>query len=319
MDAHGPGGRPGQVSCVRAQVGRLPASPGVYRFRDSSRQVLYLGRAVSLRRRVMSYLGDLRDRRRLADMVRCIAHVEAVACDSAHEAAWLERNLLIRSLPAWNRSPQGGQEVEVWIRLSDSARGPGLDVVHDRLPGDKARYFGPYLGGQKVRDAVSGLSRALPLDYAGDPRAGAVRDMARLRGACPADRAGLARSALAVLSRDPAAAAVVGAELATRRDAAAARLSFEFAAKLQAELVALDWVIAEQKVTRQEATDLDVFGWADGIMVTFEIRDGRLSGWSQRRCTKEASRRHCGGTPPEWAAFAARNALLAAQLARPGP
>jgi excinuclease ABC subunit C len=300
----------------RDQAGRLPASPGVYRFCDGSGGVLYLGRAVSLRRRVLSYWGDLRDRMHLADMVARIAQVEAVACDSAHEAAWLERNLLRRSLPPWNRSPDGGQEAEVWIRLSDSPRAPGLAIIHDRLPGDQARHFGPYLGGQKVRDAVSGLSRVLPLAYAGQAQGGAVRDLARARGATPADRARLARSVAAVLDRDPAAAALVRAELASRRDAAAASLSFEFAAKLQTEIEAMNWVTIEQKVTRQEQADFDACGSADGMLVRFEIRGGRLCGWSQQPCGREAARRHCAETPPEWTAFAARNALLAAKLAR---
>jgi len=306
----------GGVSWARVQAGRLPASPGVYRFIDGSGRVLYLGRAVSLRRRVPSYWGDLGDRRHLADMVPRIAELQAVASDSAHEAAWLERNLLRSSLPPWNRSPDGGQEVEVWIRLSDSPRAPGLEVVHDRLPGDQARYFGPYLGGQKVRDAVSGLSRVLPIDYARDARAGTARDLARVRGASPADRVRLTRSVVAVLSRDPAHAAAVRAELASRRDAACSLLSFEFAAKLQAEIEALDWVTTEQKVTRQDSSDFDVCGWADGTLVTFEIRCGRVSRWSQRQCPAKAGRRQSDATPPEWTAFAARNASLAARLAR---
>ena len=57
-------------------------------------------------------------------MVARVARVEAVPCDSAHEAAWLERNLLERRKPPWNRSPSGGQESEVWIRLSELARPP---------------------------------------------------------------------------------------------------------------------------------------------------------------------------------------------------
>lgn len=309
-------GQVGQVPRARAQAGRLPASPGVYRFRDSSGRVLYLGRAVNLRRRVVSYWGDLRGRRHLADMVPQIAEAEAVACDSAHEAAWLERNLLRRSLPPWNRSREGGQEVEVWIRLRDSSRTPGIDVVHDRLPAGRSRYFGPYLGGQKVRDAVSDLSRVLPLAYTADQRAGAAGELARLRGVCPADRAGLIQQVVAVLSRDLTAAAQVRAELASRRDAAAARLSFEFAVKMQAEIEALDWVTAEQKVTRPEPADFDVCGWADGILVQFGIRGGRLSGWSQRQCAQAAALRQCHGTPPEWTGFTARNASLAAELAR---
>jgi excinuclease UvrABC nuclease subunit len=157
----------------------------VYRFRDRAGRALYIGRAVSLRRRVLSYWGDLGDRAHLAPMVARIARIEAVTCDSAHEAAWLERNLLEHRRPPWNRTP-GGQEAEVWIRLSASPRRPGLTVVRQPAPGA----FGPYLGGQKVRDAVSGLGRVLPLGYAGDARAGTERAMARVRGASPAARSG---------------------------------------------------------------------------------------------------------------------------------
>src|SRR5262249_6760515 len=151
----------------------LPQAPGVYRFRDRAGRVLYIGRAVSLRRRVLSYWGDLGDRAHLAPMVARIARVEAVTRDSAHEAAGLERDLPQHRRPPWNRTP-GGQEAEVWIRLSASPRRPGLTVVRQPAPGD----FGPYLGGQKVRDAVSGLGRVLPLGYAGDLRAATARDMA---------------------------------------------------------------------------------------------------------------------------------------------
>jgi len=292
----------------------LPRAPGVYRFRDRTGRVLYIGRAVSLRRRVLSYWGDLGDRGHLAPMVARIARVEAVVCDSAHEAAWLERNLLERCLPPWNRS-RGGQEAEVWIRLSTAARCPGLTVVHQPSPGD----FGPYLGGQKVRDAVSGLGRVLPLGYAADGRAGTELDMARLRGASPGMRAGLARALAAVLDRDPAAVASARAGLTARRDAAAAALAFEFAGRLQAELEALDWITGEQKVTRAQG-EADVYGWTDGVLVCFEIRGGRMSGWRQRPCSAAAARRYLAPTPaqdPRWADFARRNAELAARLRSP--
>ena len=298
-----------------SRTGCLPLAPGVYRFRDAAGRVLYVGRAVSLRRRVASYGGDLGDRRHLAVMVARIARVEAVPCDSAHEAAWLERNLLQRRLPPWNRSPSGGQEAEVWIRLSASARAPGLTVVHQPGPPDGAtRYFGPYLGGQKVREAVSGLGRVLPLAYAADAAAGTARDLARVRGAAPGARAALAGALTAVLDRDPAAVTSLQAELTARRDAAAAALAFEFAGRLQAELEALAWIAGEQKVTQALPCDLDVHGWADGMRVSFEIRGGRLTGWRQHPCAAAAARRYLAQSPPEWAAFARRAAELAARL-----
>jgi excinuclease ABC subunit C len=303
----------------RDQVARLPLSPGVYRFRDAAGAVLYLGRAVCLRRRVASYWGDLGDRGHLAAMVAGIAQVEAVPCASAHEAAWLERNLLARRKPPWNRSPNGGQESEVWIRLSSSSRAPGVTVIRQPGRGDLVRYFGPYLGGQKARDAVSGLRRVLPLGHATDQPAGTARELARARGASPPARAYLARTVTAVLDRDPAAVAALRAELVRRRDAAAGRLAFEFAGQVQAELEALDWITAEQKVTVAQPCDFDMYGWADGMLVRFEVRGGRLSGWSQRACEAAAARRHLVATSgnPAWADFARRSAELAARLRPP--
>ncbi len=70
-------------------IARLPLTPGVYRFRDAAGQVLYLGRATVLRRRVASYWLDSRDRGHLTPMVARVRGIEAVSCDSAHEAAWL--------------------------------------------------------------------------------------------------------------------------------------------------------------------------------------------------------------------------------------
>ncbi|MGD0701105.1 MAG: hypothetical protein ABSA02_14600 [Trebonia sp.] len=288
----------------------------MYRFRDGAGQVLYLGRAVSLRRRVASYWGDLGDRRHLAVMVAGVAQVEAVVCDSAHEAAWLERNLLRARLPPWNRSPSGGQEKEVWIRLTGSARAPGVQVVH--RPSPRARDFGPYLGGLQVRRAVSGLSRVLPLDYAGGELSGTRQEMARALGVSAAERNELAATVAAVLERDPAAVALVRGRLSARRDEAAAALAFEFAGRLQAEIEALDWVTAEQKAARSAPDDFDVCGWADGLLVRFTVRRGLLCGWSSGRCDAAAARPLLTRNPAEWNGFAQRNADLAAKLAAHG-
>ena len=246
-------------------------------------------------------------------MVTRIASLDAVACDSAHEAAWLERNLLQASLPPWNCSRSGGQESEVWIRVSDSVRTPGMAMVYRPAPG--ARHFGPYLGGRKVRLAVSGLCRVLPLAYAGGAQAGVWHEMAGIRGVSAADRPALARTAAAVLDRDPDAVASVRGRLCARRDAAASTLAFEFAARVQEEIEALDWVTAEQKVTRPSAEDFDVCGWADGTLIRFAVRGGRLTGWTRRGCGEASARHHLGNTPPEWTEFARRNAELAARLA----
>jgi excinuclease ABC subunit C len=292
-------------------VARLPAAPGVYRFRDAGGRALYIGRAGDLRRRVRSYWGGLHDRRHLKRMVPRIATVEAVVCDSEHEAAWLERNLLEHRMPYWNRA-RGGQEVPVHIRLDERRGSASLAVVH-QIEG-KARHFGPYLGGLKVRLAVSGLHRVLSLSYAGDRLTGSDADMARVRGVAPQRRAELVRTAVAILDRDPAAVFEVRGELVRRRDQTAAALLFEQAARIQAELDALDWVTAPQRATSATSEDADVHGYAGGLLVSFEIRGGRLRAWSQRSCTPDAASRLVALTSPKWTDFAQRAAELAAVL-----
>jgi excinuclease ABC subunit C len=313
----------------RAAIAGLPGGPGVYRFRDARGRVLYLGRAADLRHRVGSYWGGLRDRRHLARMVPQIVGIEAVACDSAHEAAWLERNLLERSKPRWNRI-RGGLEVPVYIRVDRRPGSVGLAVVHEPigsvagLAGSTVDLFGPYLGGTKARLAVSALDRVLPLAYTGGRLTGGERDLARVRGVDVADRAALVASITAVLQRQPVAVEMVKDLLTRQRDRASASLAFELAGQIQQEIEALDWILGEQKVTMSDpaagpsAANGDVYGWAGDLLVHFEVRGGRLCTWAQRSCARPAAQRYLDQTPAGWRPFAARSAELARRLADAG-
>jgi excinuclease ABC subunit C len=297
----------------RAVAAALPCSPGVYRFRDERGRILYIGRATELRRRVLSYWGDLGDRRHLARMVPRIASVEAVICASAHEAAWLERNLLEQHLPRWNRT-RGGGENPVYIRMDTRPASPGLRSVHEVVPADGTHHFGPYLGGLRVRQAVAGLHRALPLPYTGTRLSGSERDMARQRGVCHADRVRLVEMLSAVLGREPAPVAAARAELRALRDRAATRQAFEVAGQIQDQLEAFDWVTCTQRVTTADPLDFDVSGWAAGHLVRFQVRSGRLDTWTARGCGQGTARRYLATTPPDWVPFAQQNADLAAAL-----
>ena len=293
-------------------VAALPVAPGVYRFRDAGGRVLYVGRAGELRRRVSSYWGDLRDRRHLRRMVPRVARIEALVCDSVHEAAWAERNLLERSLPPWNRIV-GGLEVPVSIRLDASPDAPRLGLASAHRPAPGVRSFGPYLGARKVQLAVSGLERLYPIGHAGPTRTAGERELARARGGQGTPVPQLARAVAAVLDREPTAVAGALAALTARRDAAAGAQAYESAARLQAEIEAVEWVVAPQRVTTSgEDGDQDVTAWADDVLVRLRIRDGRLRVWEQETCSRPAP----GTRAPEgWGPFLRRNAELAARLA----
>jgi excinuclease ABC subunit C len=298
-------------------VALLPSAPVVYRFRDERGVVMYLGRAVDLRRRVGSYWTSLGDRRRLVRMVARIASVEAVPCDSPHEAAWLERNLLERALPRFNKT-RGGEELPGYLRLDLRTRTCGVAAVHTADTISETTDFGPYLGGTRLRLAASALNRLFPLRLASCGLTGSERDMASARGISTDDRARLPADVIAVLERDDGAVTAALAELCRRRDAASERLAFEIAARLQAEVVALAWVSGEQKVTTMATTtghaDLDLHGWSDGVLVSFELRDGQVRRWTQRACTEATGRARVAQTPPRWQPFVTRAAELAGRI-----
>ena len=314
MKAMGNGHLPAGTGMPPA-VRHLPHSPGVYRFVDARGRVLYVGRAVDLRRRVASYWGDLGDRWHLRGMVSAIRRVQAVMCASEHEAAWLERNLLEAHKPRANRSA-GGQEVPTLIALSLDGDAPRLKAVYSPSAG-LWRYFGPYLGGDRARLALSAFHRAYSLAYSGEGLTGSERDMARARGVTAPSRADRVREVSAVLERQPDAVARLESELKSHRDRAAGALAFELAARVRDEIAAVGWVVAPQRVTALQPYDLDVYGWDDGPLVHFSVRRGRLSTWRERTAvdTRRAARL-TGATPGEWVEFAQENAALAARLAR---
>lgn len=287
----------------------------MYRFLDRRGMVMYVGRAGNLRTRTLSYWGSLADRPHLRRMVPQIGRVEALACAGAHETAWLERNLLGRALPRWNRM-RGGLELPVWLRLDSGPRHPSLQLIHgDQVaPGG----FGPYLGADRARAVRSGLLRVWPLAAVGAGASPAIRDLATLRGVAgtPSELAG---AIAAALTGDPARVAQWRAGLHAARDRAVAAEAFELAAQATAELTAMDWVLAPQRVTRPGGWDGSVSASCAGVQLSLEVRGGRLHRW--RQSLRAPARARSGGCPADLQEFAEHNAELAARLLGhvPGP
>jgi excinuclease ABC subunit C len=301
----------------------LPEEPGVYRFRDDHGRALYIGRAVRLRRRVRSYWRDLRDRPHLAAMVARVARIEAIVCASDHEACWLERNLLERSRPRWNRA-LGGQEMAMCLVFEPGGRTPQLRLVHEnsrpqRGPG---LIFGPYLGSAKVRLLASALRRVHPLIYTSDELTGTARELGRIRGVGAEDRTEFVRSVLGILDRKPSPVKEFLAELDRRRDEASTNQSYEIAARVHEERAAAEWLLAPQRMTTLEpavATSQDLYGWHAGILIKLSMINGRMSVWEQRRCTPERAAGLVTATPRPWRNVLQRNAELAALLSKESP
>lgn len=199
--------------------------------------------------------------------------IEPVLLRSEHEAAFLERHLLERRRPPFNRAI-GGLEAWIWLRLAAGPVAPGLTTVHEPEAGPQETLFGPYLGGGDARLAVAALLRLHPLVYAMEQPDASAREMGRLRGVGSGDRDRLADSIRAVLDREPLAVEGARRQLAQLRDDAAQGDRFEDAATRQQQLQALDWLTQPQAIATPTGPDLDVSACSGSVSVTFQVRRG---------------------------------------------
>src|SRR5881398_1719689 len=148
-------------STYRTAVGSIPESPGVYRFRDSSGRVIYVGKAKSLRQRLNSYFADVAGLHpRTRQMVTTAASVEWTVVRSEVEALQLEYTWIKEFDPRFN------------VRYRDDKSYPSLAVtLHEEYPrlqvmrGPKkkgVRYFGPYSHAWAIRETLDLLLRVFP-------------------------------------------------------------------------------------------------------------------------------------------------------------
>jgi excinuclease ABC subunit C len=156
---------------LEEQLKGLPANPGVYLFRDERGQVLYIGKAKSLRPRVRSYFQATRDTRStIQRLPERVADIDVIVTDTEVEALHLEQNLVKRHRPPFN------------VRLRDDKSFPYIAVtVEDDYPRvmftrERHRrgvvYFGPYANAKKVRETLDVLNRVFPYRPCEGPQPG---------------------------------------------------------------------------------------------------------------------------------------------------
>jgi len=183
-------------------------------------------------------------------------------------------------------------------------------------PASDTESFGPYLGVEKARLVRGGLLRVWPLHLAGTGLSNADRSMAEARGIGPSDVQGHLEGIRQVLRREPEAVARVGAHLVEARSRACRTLAFETAERIQLELAALEWVSGPQRVAGCRSPDRSVHGWSGGLLLTLEIRGGRLDGWASTAIDAGRGQALSRTTQKAWRDLTARNADLGAALAQ---
>lgn len=253
---------------IQTYVKALPDAPGVYRMLDAKGNVLYVGKAKSLRKRVSSYVktGGLTDR--IARVVADTAEMLFVTTASETEALLLESNLIKRLKPRYNVSYRDDKSFPNILLREDH---PFAQLLkHRGAKSTKGVYFGPFASAGAVNRTLNALQRAFLLRSCSDSvfnsrtRPCLLHQIKRCSAPCVGridaeNYARLVAEAEAFLAGKSRA---VQADLVAEMNAAADALDFERAARLRDRLKAMSHVQSHQGINPTTFTEADVFAAA---------------------------------------------------------
>jgi len=274
---------------IETKLKRLPATPGVYLMKDAGGDVIYVGKAASLRPRVRSYFqAQAGTERRTQALVPEIADFETIQTDTEAEAFLLEDSLIKRHQPRFNS------------RLRDDKRYPYLRITAETFPRvmivrrraeDRARYFGPFTNVKAMRATLKLAQKLFPIRTCTldlplkTPRRPCLNyHIGRCLGPC----AGLVSAEEYAEIVDRVAMLFEGRvtglirRLREEMQAAADREAFERAAHIRDHMAALGRSLEKQSVVLSDFVDRDVLGLhvskERACVQVFLVRDDRLSG-----------------------------------------
>jgi excinuclease ABC subunit C len=279
-------------STYRPAVGSIPESPGVYRFRDASGRVIYVGKAKSLRQRLNSYFADVAGLHpRTRQMVTTAASVDWTVVGTEVEALQLEYNWIKEFDPRFNvRYRDDKSYPSLAVTLNEEY--PRLQVM--RGPKKKGvRYFGPYAHAWAIRETLDTLTRVFPARTCSNgvfKRAGQIGRPCLLGyiGKCAAPCVGRVDAEEHRKIVDDFCDFMAGRtesmikRLEREMAAASENLEFEKAARLRDDLGALRRALEKQAVVLGDGTDADVVAFAqdelEAAVQVFHVRGGRVRG-----------------------------------------
>ncbi|WP_417671954.1 excinuclease ABC subunit UvrC [Roseibium sp.] len=253
------------VDVIIDQVKRLPMGPGVYRMLDENGEVLYVGKARSLKKRVTSYTRLQGQSNRIMRMIMSTAAMEFVVTDTEPEALLLEANLIKRLRPRFNVLLRDDKSFP-YILITGDHEAPAI-TKHRGARKRKGDYFGPFASAGAVDRTINALQKAFLIRNCSDSyyenrsRPCLLYQIKRCAGPCtgeiaPEDYAGLVAEAKAFLS---GRSQLVKQELAQQMEAASETLDFEHAAIYRDRLAALSHIQAHQGINPQNVEEADVF------------------------------------------------------------
>ena len=256
---------------LEEKLAHLPDRPGIYIYRDAKAQVLYVGKAASLRSRVRSYFQESRPRDPKTDaLVRQIRDLEYLVTDNELEALMLEANLVRKHRPRYNIILRDDKHYP-FLKLTTNEEFPRL-LVARRVHNDGATYYGPFYPATAMRETLKLTRQLFPLRTCS------------ITIECTGweTREGYAKTVRDVMQFLEGRDEDLALRLTREMEEAAAEAKFERAAVLRDQVQALNTVRERQKIISTDEVDQDVIGvvrqGSDACVEFFFVRKGRLVG-----------------------------------------
>jgi excinuclease ABC subunit C len=279
---------PKGVAVIEAALATMPANPGVYRMLDAKGDALYVGKARSLKRRVLSYTQIGRLGERLRRMVSETASMEVITTHTEAEALLLEANLIKRLKPRFNIVLRDDKSYP-WLMLTEDHPYPQI-AKHRGARVRKGAYYGPFASAWAVNQTVTAMQRVFLLRscadtvFANRTRPCLLYQIKRCSAPCvgridEAEYGKLVGQAKGFLGGKSAS---VQQELAAEMEGASGALEFERAAAIRDRIRALTFVQGNDVINPASLEDADVIAaWQDAgqtCVQVFFVRGGRNNG-----------------------------------------
>lgn len=276
---------------IEEELKKLPQKPGVYIMHDSHDDIIYVGKAISLKNRVRQYFQSSRNLSpKIKQMVARIARFEYIVTDSELEALVLECNLIKEHRPKYNTMLKDDKTYP-YIKVTVSEPYPRI-LFSRKMKKDKAKYFGPFTSAGAVKDTIELLQkiykirncqRILPRDI-GKERPCLYYHINQCKGPCQGyvSEEEYKASVKGVLGFLNGNYAEVLDMLKQKMTEASDNLEFEKAIEYRELLNSVRHVAEKQKITSAQMEDRDIIAFAraddEAVVQVFFVRNGKLIG-----------------------------------------
>lgn len=283
--------RTAEMFDIQEELKKLPAKPGVYLMHDDTDEIIYVGKAISLKNRVRQYFQTSRNKGvKIEQMVTHIARFEYIVTDSELEALVLECNLIKEHRPKYNTMLMDDKTYP-FIKVTVNEPFPRIMLAR-KMVKDKSKYFGPYTSAGAVKDTIELLrklyqirscNRNLPRDI-GKERPCLNYHIKQCDAPCQGyiSKEEYREKINAVIRFLGGSYDGLIRELQEKMEKASEELQFEKAIEYRELLTSVRKIAQKQKITNASGEDRDILAVAkegtDAVVQVFFIRGGRLIG-----------------------------------------